>query len=169
MRFRADHRFEGPVGAVAAVLTDPDFYVGLELPDLSRPELVGQGSDGSGAFLALRYQFLGHLDPLAKRLVGGRELAWTQELQLEASKRSGRLLFEADGAANLLHGEATFTLEEAEDGAAVTVRRLEGDLTVALPGIGGMAERRIVPGVLKRLDLEAAAVNRRLQAASEAP
>lgn len=48
----------------------------------------------------------------------------------------------------------------AKDG--LTLRRLDGELTVAVPGIGRMAEARIVPGLLRRLDLEAAAVARRL-------
>jgi len=38
------------------------------------------------------------------------------------------------------------------------VRRLDGELVVAVPGIGRMAERRIVPGVAARLDIEARAV-----------
>jgi hypothetical protein len=58
-----------------------------------------------------------------------------------------------------LHGAADFVLTAAAGGS---VRRLDGDLVVAVPGIGRMAERRIVPGVLHRLDVEAQAIEDRL-------
>jgi hypothetical protein len=46
------------------------------------------------------------------------------------------------------------------DGASV--RHLDGDLVVAVLGIGRMAERRIVPGILQRLDIEGQAINDQL-------
>ena len=49
---------------------------------------------------------------------------------------------------------ADFHLEPSGEG---TVRRLHGELVVAIPGVGRMAERRIVPGLLRRLDIEAEA------------
>jgi Protein of unknown function (DUF2505) len=163
MRFDAQHRFTAAPEAVAAVLADPEFYLSLHLPDLSLPEVVEHqhGDDGS-ALVLLRYEFVGHLDPLARRLLGGERLTWTQELRIEAAA-SGTLRFAAEANPRLLHGDATFTLE-AEGGG--TVRRLEGEVVLALPGIGGMAERRIVPGVLGRLDVEAEALERRLTTAS---
>jgi Protein of unknown function (DUF2505) len=59
-----------------------------------------------------------------------------------------------------LHGSADFVLISAGGG---TVRRLDGELVVAVPVIGRMAERRIVPGLLRRLDRDAQALDDRLQ------
>ncbi len=67
--------------------------------------------------------------------------------------------FDAEKDPRKLHGAAEFVLTESDDG---TVRRLDGELVVAVPGIGRMAERRIVPGVLQRLDLEAQAIEDQL-------
>jgi hypothetical protein len=39
------------------------------------------------------------------------------------------------------------------------MRELDGELVVAIPLVGSRAERKIVPGVLRRLDMEAEAVN----------
>ena len=36
---------------------------------------------------------------------------------------------------------------------------IHGELVVAVPGIGRMAERRIVPGLLRRMDIEAQAMD----------
>jgi hypothetical protein len=159
MRFHAEHRFEAPEGAVMALLADPDFYVGLELPDLSSPEVLASEQDGGETVLRLRYEFEGSLDPVARRLIGSDRLAWIQTVRIEPRAGTGTLGFEAEKDPRRLHGQATFSFT-GDDGT--TVRRLEGDLVVAVPGIGRMAERRIVPGILRRLDIEAEAVESRL-------
>lgn len=156
MRFQAEHAFKGPSGVVAALLTDPDFYQGLDLPDLSRPEVLRSSSDGGQSILRLRYEFVGTLDPIARRLVGANRLAWDQEVRIEHSAGSGTLTFGASADPSRLRGSAQFTLE-GQDGRCV--RRLRGELTVALALIGPSAEKRIVPGILRRLDIEAEAVN----------
>ncbi len=160
MRFHAEHRFGASVPAVGALVGDPAFYLGLDLPDLHRPELLEQRQEGHHAVLRLRYEFEGSLDPIAQRLLGSSRLAWIQEVRVDRSTRSGSLRFEAERDPRRLHGAATFVLTSAED---ATVRRLDGELVVAVPGIGRMAERRIVPGILKRLDVEALAIDDQLR------
>lgn len=160
-RFRAEHHFRGPVDQVAALLTSADFHRTLALPDLSLPEVMADEVDGDRARLQLRYEFVGSLDPIAQRLLGGRRLTWLQDLDLDRSTGAGRLRFAAEAEPKRLHGKADFTL--APDGPGPgSVRRLDGELTVAVFGVGGMAEGRIVPGLRRRLDIEAAELDRRL-------
>ena len=160
MRFTTAHHFDAPPDDVAALLVDPAFYESLELPDLGPPEVVDHRAPGpsGGALLVLRYEYTGSLDPLARRLLGGHRMLWTQELRLD-SATSGVLSFRAEASPRLLHGRADLTL--GPDGPG-TVRRMEGEIVVAVPGLGRMAERRVVAGVLRRLDVEAAALARRL-------
>jgi hypothetical protein len=160
VRFHAEHHFEASASAVASLLTDPTFYLDLTLPDLSRPEVLEQRQDGSQTVVRLRYEFEGSLDPIAQRLLGSSRLAWIQEVRIDPSAGTGTLRFEAEKDPRRLHGAADFVLMPTENGA---VRRLDGDLVVAVPGIGRMAERRIVPGVLQRLDIEARAIDDRLR------
>jgi hypothetical protein len=160
VRFHAEHRFPGPVDDVAALLVDPEFHRRLELPDLHLLEVLDGDADGDESQLRLRYDFVGHLDPLASRLLAGRRLTWVQDLRLDRSRGVGRLSFEAEAAPDRLHGAADMMLESVDGG---TVRRLDGELVVAVPLIGGRAEGRIVPGLLRRLDLEAAALAERLK------
>ncbi len=174
MRFSAEHRFDAPPAEVAAVLADPDLYRSLELPDLrllevhqlpaasapdSRPGAQAPPETG----VLLRYEFTGSLDPIAIRLLGGARLTWSQEVHLRDGE-GGWLTFAAEGNPRLLHGRADFVLHadgaRAGPGARATLRRLDGELTVAIPVVGRMAERRIVSGVIGRLDVEAAAVQR---------
>lgn len=166
MRFSADHHFDAPAAEVAGLLVDPDFYVALALPDLSLPTVLAHRpvSDAEGGLLRLRYEFTGSLDPIAQRLLGGGRLAWIQELRLSPAGESGSLHFGAEGDPSRLHGDATFALVagDAPGEGAGTVRRLVGNLVVKVPVIGGPAERRIVPGLLGRLDQEAAGIAERL-------
>lgn len=159
MRFRAEHTFRAEPQAVMGVLADPAFALALTLPDLGQPELLESTDDGDRALVRLRYEFTGSLDPMAQRLLGGGRLAWVQEARLDRSMGSGTLRFEAERDPRRLHGHADFAVERSGTGS---VRRLDGELVVAIPGIGRMAERRIVPGLLRRLDIEAEAVDARL-------
>ena len=160
LRFRAEHRFSAEPGQVAAVLVDPGFYRDLVLPDVGPPDVLAVDDDPARPrTVRLRYVFVGQLDGLAKRLLGGRQLAWVQQVQLDTSGHTGTLSFEAQADPRRLHGSARFTLTPD---AEATVRRIEGELVVAVPGVGAMAERRIVPGLLRRLDIEAQALDARL-------
>jgi hypothetical protein len=136
-------------------LVDPAFFLGLDLPDLSRPQVLETTDEGGKAVLTLRYEFVGSLDPIAQRLIGSGRLAWIQEVRVDRATATGELLFSAEKDPKRLHGAAQFTL--TADGEE-TVRRLDGELVVAVPAIGRMAERRIVPGLLHRMDIEAQAV-----------
>lgn len=160
MRFHAEHRFEGPEHSVASLLADPGFYRGLHLPDVSQPEVLETRRDQNTSVLRLRYKFVGSLDPIARRLLGSRQLTWMQEVRIDASTGSGTLGYEAEADPKRLHGEADFVL--VADGGG-TLRRLDGELVVAVPGIGRLAERQIVPGILRRLDIEAQALNDQLR------
>ncbi len=160
MRFHAEHRIGGSESAVAALLVDSTFYLHLALPDLSLPGLVDEESDGDRAMLRLRYEFVGSLDPIAQRLLGSSRMAWVQEVRVDKSAGTGALTFAAEKDPRRLHGAADFVLTES---GGVTLRRIDGELVVAVPGIGRMAERRIVPGLLRRMDIEAQAMDAQLR------
>ncbi len=123
--------------------------------------MVDHHDGGDGARLALRYSYVGHLDPVASRLLGGQRLTWLQETEVDRATGTGQLHFAVDGAGDRLLGVARFrlTLQESE-----TVRALDGELRVRVPLVGGAAERRIIAGFLDRLHLEAQQMTERLRA-----
>ncbi len=145
---------------MASLLASPEFYLGLVLPDLSQPELLDERQETNAKVIRLRYAYEGSLDPIALRLLGANQLKWVQEVRVDLSAASGSLHFEAESDPRRLHGSASFVLTANASGS---VRRLDGELVVAIPAIGRMAERRIVPGVLQRLDVEAEAIEGHLQ------
>ncbi len=163
MHFEAEHDFPASCAAVADVLCDPAFHTQLDLPDLSRPEVVSSSVDGPIRLLRLRYEYIGRLDPIARKLIGDRQLAWIQELRLDTSTYTGRLSFSAEQDADRLNGSAHVAIAPFE-GNGRSRRHIAGDLHVRVPLVGGTAERSIVPGLVRRLDVEAAALSKELAA-----
>jgi hypothetical protein len=162
VRFDVEHEFAAPCAPVAALLCDAAFHRDLALPDLSRPEVLDDGTDGRVRRLRLRYEYTGGLDPVAQRIVGNSRIAWVQEIRLDTGDYTGTLTFTAERDAGRLQGGADVTITALDGGRSK--RRIAGDLRVRVPVVGGTAERRIVPGLLRRLDVEAAAVAEALDA-----
>jgi hypothetical protein len=161
VEFERAHDFDGTVEAVAQIMSDPQFQTALELPDLSRPTVVAHDVDGSTHRLTLRYQYVGQLDPVAQKIVGARAISWVQDLRLDVTTGGGMLTFTADGVAGRADGSATVTITSTGDGSCR--RRIRGEFRVRIPLVGGKAERAIVPGLERRLDVEAAAVTAALK------
>jgi hypothetical protein len=155
--FEVEHEFAAARGAVAAVLCDPAFQTHLDLPDLGRPEVIESSVDGTARLLRLRYEYVGQLDGIARRIVGDRKLTWIQELRLDTATYRGTLSFSAESDPDRLGGSADVVLTTNDDDSS-SCRHISGDLFVRVPLVGGTAERRIVPGLVRRLDVEAAAL-----------
>src|SRR3954470_9052340 len=96
MDFSLDHDFPAPPAAVMAAWCDAGFHTKLELPDLSLPEIVEETRNASQYRLQLRYEFTGHVDPIAQKLLGGKKLTWLQTLQLDTDAGRGTLAFAAE-------------------------------------------------------------------------
>jgi hypothetical protein len=162
MHFTAEHRFPAQPERVAALMVDPEFETRVDLPDLSTPTVLEHDVQTVEHVLRLRYEYVGQLDAVARRLLGNRQLALVQAVRLDSRTWNGRLTLEAESDPGRLHGEAAITL--APDGEHGSVRRLDGEFTVKVPLMGGSVERRLLPGILSRLDVEAAALVERLGA-----
>jgi hypothetical protein len=162
MQFDTEHRFPAPAADVAALMIDPIFEASVALPDLGPASVLEHDAAGATTRLRLRYEYVGQLDPIARRLLAGRDLALVQELQLDPSTGRGRLTISAEADPRRLHGEADVTI--ADDGERACVRRMRGEFVVKVPLMGGTVERKLLPGILSRLDIEAAALTARLRA-----
>jgi hypothetical protein len=160
MHFAIQHHFPAAPARVAALMVDPDFEANVALPDLSAPTVLAHDVDAIPNVLRLRYDYIGSLDPIARRLLAGRNLTLVQEVQIDPATGAGRLTLEAEADPGRLHGNATITI--TADGDAASTRRLEGEFSVKVPLMGSAVEHKLLPGILSRLDVEAAALAERL-------
>ena len=156
MRLAASHHFAGPVAEVCAAMGDPAFYAVLRLPDVEPPELVSRTVDGARVDVHVRFMYTGKLDPIARRIVGHDQVSWVQQLQIDPVAASAALQVIPAVAMVPVTCTGTFALRTEGDGC---VRTLDGDLRIKVPIIGSRAEKSLAPGILRRLDLEAEALN----------
>jgi Protein of unknown function (DUF2505) len=156
VHFEREHDFAASVERVASIMSDPAFQTGLDLPDLARPDVVAHEVDGTSHRLTLRYAYIGQLDPIAQKVVGGRKITWVQDLRVDVSTGVGTLGFSADGVGGRADGTASVTITATGDASCTRV--ISGDFRIKIPLVGGKAEKAIVPGLARRLDVEADAV-----------
>jgi hypothetical protein len=156
VHFEREHDFAGTVEQVASLMSDDGFQSVLDLPDLARPDVVAHDVDGTVHHLTLRYEYIGQLDPIAQKVVGGRKITWVQDLRIDVATGIGTLGFTADGVGGRAEGSATVTVTTTGDASCRRV--IDGDFRIKIPLVGGKAEKAIVPGLARRLDVEADAV-----------
>jgi hypothetical protein len=152
----ASHHFSASVAAVCAAMGDPAFYAELRLPDVEPPELVSRSVSGERIDVDVRFTYTGKLDPIARRIVGHDQVSWVQTLQIDPSAASCALQVVPAVGMVPVTCAGTFSLLAEGDGC---VRTLDGDLRIKVPIIGSRAERSLAPGILRRIDVEAEALD----------
>jgi hypothetical protein len=155
---RARHSFSASSGALFSALADPGYHATLELPDVGPPHIVACESDGDHTTIDVRYEFTGRLDPIARRIVGRDRVAWIQSLALDPG--NGRAVLRIVPEARGVKMTCSAVLHFRDDARGGCTRVLDGELRVHVPVVGGRAETSIAPGILRRLDVEAAALER---------
>jgi hypothetical protein len=137
---------------------DPDFYAGLHLPDVELPEVIARTATGDHVDIHVRFTYTGKLDPIARRVVGHDRVAWVQRLVIDTSSQSCALSVTPEVGVVPVTCTGTFELHGAD--GEQSLRTLAGELRVKVPLIGARAERSLAPGIVRRLDLEAEALDR---------
>jgi Protein of unknown function (DUF2505) len=159
VHFEAANDFDASPDRVGELMSDPEFQSQLDLPDLSAATVVAHEVDGPRRLLRLRYQYVGQIDSFAKRIVGNRQLTWVQELRVDVTTGTGELAFSADDDAGRVNGAAAVAITPTATGSH---RAISGDFHIRIPLVGGTAEKKIVPGLVRRLHVEAAALAARM-------
>jgi hypothetical protein len=80
-----------------------------------------------------------------------------QRLVIDAASRSCALTVAPEIGVVPVTCGGTFTLHDADGGQCL--RTLDGELRVKVPVVGARAERSLAPGITRRLDVEAAALD----------
>jgi hypothetical protein len=153
--FTARHEFDAAPEAVAAAMTDPEFVGSLHLPDLEPPEVLDHRVDDDGRMVRARFRFVGKLDPIARRVLGNDRISWVQEVRVNGPNSAGTLAVTPDAQADRMRFAGAYTLTPE---GGTTVRALQGELSIRVPLIAKRAEQHILPGLLRRIDLEAGAL-----------
>jgi Protein of unknown function (DUF2505) len=156
VKLSASHRFAAAAHAVCDGMGDPDFYAALQLPDVELPEVITRTANGDRVDIQVRFTYTGTLDPIARRIVGHDHVEWVQQLDIDRERLSCALQVVPAVRAIPVSCTGGFVLRDTDTGC---VRTLSGDLRIRVPLIGSRAEKSLAPGIMRRLDLEAEALD----------
>lgn len=158
MRFHLDLRYAADPDVVARAYADPALYVAFEgLPRADRPEVVDHRVDDDGDVIELRvrWRFSAPLSAAARAVIDPARLSWVEVSRHDLAARRVTFLMLPDHYADRFSCTGEYRFEPDGDG---TVRRIDGDLRVKAPLVGGAVERAIVSGLEDQLRSEVAVV-----------
>ncbi|MEI7591888.1 MAG: DUF2505 family protein [Actinomycetes bacterium] len=157
MRFDATQRFAMPVDQLLALFIDPDFYPSLAgLPKISAPEVTSHAASGDVVRIDLHLRFTGDLPSAALAVIDPAKLSWIERITFDLPSASATTELLPDHYPDRLScaGTYSFRAGDCADVAARSIRRLEGDLKVRMPLVGGRVERALVSGLREHADAE---------------
>ncbi len=151
--FAFSHRFDAPVGDVAAALLDEGYQRSLDgIKPLKKRELLQQ-VESDGRVLRRTRCVLGTDLGAAKRFLGDAEPAWVEEAVWDPSRRVWDWVIRPEVAADLLASAGSIALNEE---GLTTIRRVSGVVKVKVPLYGGRVENMIVNNLRQTYGEEAA-------------
>lgn len=164
MRFDAAQRFALPVDQLMELFTDPDFYPTLDgLPQISVPEIVSHSTSGHIVSIDLRQGYTGDLPSAALTFIDPDRLTWVEQLVFDLDAASATTRLRPDHYPDRLTCTGRYTFRSVgPDGGDQSIRRLDGDLKVRVPLVGGRVEKALVSGLKEHAVAEQQLIEQRL-------
>jgi hypothetical protein len=161
MRFHAEQRYSSPADVVLALFTDPDFYPTLDgLPSISVPEIVDHSTSGRTVRISMRQRYIGDLPNAALTFIDADRLTWVEELVFDLDRQQATTRLLPDHYPDRLTCQGVYVFADVAGGST---RRLEGDLKVRVPLVGGRVEKALVSGLQEHAAAERDLVEARIQ------
>jgi hypothetical protein len=161
MRFDATQRFDAEQAELLALFTDPDFYPTLtDLPKISTPELVDHRTVNGRIHISFRQRYTGDLPAAAMSIIDPHKISWIEELVFDVASATADTHLRPDHYADRFtcRGRYTFTAL----GQGRSMRRLDGDLRVRVPLVGGRVEAALISGLKEHAMAERNLIEARL-------
>lgn len=164
MRFRSEQHYPAPPADVLALFVDPDFYATLVgLPKITTPEVVDHRATTSSVHLSLRQRYTGDVPAAALAFIDPAKLGWVEHLDFDLEAATATTRLQPDHYADRFScsGRYVFATDGSDGGC---VRRLDGELKVRIPLVGGKVEGALVSGLREHADAEQVVVAAQLAA-----
>jgi hypothetical protein len=153
VRFQVDQALPGSVEEVLAAFTDPGFLSSVgDLGKVGDPEVLDQERDGDIVRQRVRYRFTGDLSPAVTSVVDRDKFVFVDEHTYDLAHATATFTIVPEHYGDRLTCHGTERFHQISDGAN---RRVEAELKVRWPVVGGLVERAIVSGFKEHLAEEA--------------
>jgi hypothetical protein len=153
VRFQLDQALPGSVAEVLAAFTDPGFLTSVgDLGKVGDPEVLDQVRDGDVIRQRIRYRFTGDLSSAVTSVVDRDKFVFVDEHEYDLAANTATFRIVPEHYADRLRCSGTERFHPIAEGAN---RRVEAELKVRWPVVGGLVERAIVSGLKEHLAEEA--------------
>ncbi len=160
MRFSVEHKLPGTLARLEALILDPSLYQRLErtLPGFQRIELLASDEADGVLCRRVRYTPRAHdrVPGFGRGIITPEMLIWVEESRFDRARHRIDYVVEPnlpERWRDRFDSRGSFTFREEAGGI---VRRIDGEVTVRVPLVGGLAERVLVQEVRAGFDAEAA-------------
>jgi hypothetical protein len=143
-----------PAEAIAAY-GSPAFYEDRTTrDDIAVLGVVDHEDHGDRVVLEVHFAFVGSVSGAVRRVIDPAKMSWITRTELFVEEVRSRWEVLPDYYPDRLTASGTYRFEEGSDGPASTVVRVDGDLKVRVPLVGGTVERVIVSGLTSYIQAE---------------
>ena len=155
MKFSIRQPVEVSPARAMAAYGSPTFYEGREArDDIEVREVVRHEETPGRVLLEVRFAFTGSVSPAVRAVIDPQKMSWITRTELFVEEARSRWEVLPDYYPDRLTASGTYRFEEGSDGPASTVVRVDGDLKVRVPLVGGTVERVIVSGLTSYIQAE---------------
>lgn len=152
MQFRVDQAFDASPAEVMALYTNGDFYDALVgLPKIGTPEVLSVERDGDRVRLKIRYRFTADLPAAALAVIDPKKLTWVEDSSYDLTRLTFSSKLLPDHYPDRLVASARGSVEGNATDPPRSTRRIQGDVAVRMPFVGGQVEKAIVSGLREHL------------------
>ena len=158
MQFTVTETIAADRDSVLRALADPDYYahLGEAVSAVRAPHLLSVARDGGTITTSVRYAFDGTISGPAALVVDADKLTWVIETTYDTTAHRGTVVVVPDHYEGMLRCSGTLVL--AESGPGETLETVSGQLVVRVPLVSSAAEKAILGGFTRHLELEATAL-----------
>jgi hypothetical protein len=143
-----------PAEAIAAY-GSPAFYEDRpRRDDIAVLGVVDHEDYGERVVLEVHFAFVGSVSGAVRRVIDPAKMTWITRTELFVSEARSSWVVLPDHYPDRLRASGTYQFSEGPSGPDSTLVRVEGDLKVSVPLVGGTVERVIVSGLRSYIEGE---------------
>jgi hypothetical protein len=148
VKFSIDQHVDVAPAVAAAAYGNPTFYEGRpERDHISVTEVVSHEVTGARILIQVRFKFSGSISSAVRRVIDPNKMSWITrtEVLLDELRTNWEVL--PDHYPDRLTGRGSYIFGPGNKGADSAVIKVEGEMKVHVPLVGGTVERVIVSGL----------------------
>jgi hypothetical protein len=160
VRFTVDQNVDVSPDVAVAAYGNPAFYEGRTPQDnISVLEVVRHEDTGSQVLVEVRFKFTGGVSSAVRAVVDPNKMSWVTRTTVMVAERRTKFEVIPDHYPDRLTCRGTFQFHEGHVGPESAIIKIEGDLKVRVPFVGGTVERVIISGLRSYIVHEAAGLS----------